>query len=194
MKHGQIITVETVEIESRFKKIMKTKMRCCDLVLSFFVSIFLIFNECVVRGQETILYKHDSIEKPYLLSRHRLLNATTDVSEVINAKTCSASSVGGQVQLTFSNAIMFTTEITRDSSSKSVSNVRQETASAGSLTISFDKKEKIIYKEGVFEMGNLKIETPKIQNEAPQLHLEGKEAEQYLITNGIGLPPNMRAP
>jgi len=49
----------------------------------------------------------------------------------------------------------------------------------------FPKTEKIIYEGKLLEIGRYGI-----KDKLPTVQYEGKAAEQYLKTNGLGLPPD----
>ena len=143
----------------------------------------------VMRGQEWILYKLDSAEAPYVLSRHYPISDKIDASEVIMAKTFNIKPLGSWVELTLSNAIVLKTEIPRRSSSNTVVRVKQQVIKCSALTMSFNKTERIIFEGRMLEIGQY---SNAAKDTVPKVIYEGEAAEQYLKTNanGPGLPPD----
>jgi hypothetical protein len=155
---------------------------------AFWFCLILSLSASVMEGQEWIFYKPTSVEAPYVLSRHYPISDKIEASEVITAKTFSISRHDSRVELIFSNATVFTTEITRGPSSNAPVNVKQQVATADTFAMSFEKTEKIICDGKILEIGQYGIKT---KDTASEVVYEGKAALQYLKTNANepGLPP-----
>jgi len=163
------------------------KLKLSDAKL-FLFPIFICV--CIANGQDLILYRSNSVERPYLLSRRYLLDATNEVSETITAKSLSVVCQRQDVQLAFSNAFVFRTKISRQPSG-AISDISQQMVEAKNIEIALDANKVIIWNGKARLLKELKIPEPLGQTNASG-GVEGKAAEQYLITNGIGLPPGYK--
>lgn len=141
--------------------------------------------------QDAILYSGNSTETPYLLSRHYFEGKVGEKFEVITAKTLTLSSKADQVQFTFSGVTIFQTEIIYNANPKNRPIIHQNTMEAGTMTVSLSKSQLIVYKGAITKAENLRLGSSEKAHEENQLPpLEGKKAEQFLTTNGLGPPPN----
>ena len=143
-------------------------------------------NISVVYAQELVLYKLDSIERPYTLVRQFRSENNIDVSEVITAKTLNVLSNKTQIEFVFSNAIIFSTTIKRESSPSSVANIKQDVMAAGKFDLPLEKTQKIIFNGKISVVEKFDIHTIK-----RELQIEGNETKENLEKNGISPPPNL---
>jgi hypothetical protein len=152
-------------------------------VISYIILSLLLLG--AARGQEFILYKLESKETPYVFSKHSFVKDTYETFEVTLAKAISAKSHGFQIELTLSNVTILRTEVPFGVHSNTLSNVKQTITTAKSLTMNFNKTDKMIFEGKIIEIGNYGAEKPQL----PKIEYEGEAAKRYLNEHGLEEPP-----